>query len=684
MQTRKEPCFQFSVPLRQSQAIDGKNVKYVVAPYGSLTYTKNDRGKLLPKAQTQNGHARLVENWGSPVEMMDSDCPLCRLFAFHACDYQFVNGPMQGRSYDLCQLSVKVKHCRPLNRKRVTSVANFWYLDPTAGSPRSSSNGHGILCPVLIDPSTVDYSSIRTWLSDCRGNHAEECNLQPSEILPSLQLIDCLAFPPEVVQAQPQHRFVALSYVWGVGGVGSQFSGDSLIWRLLPRTIRDAIVVTTQLGFRYLWVDRYCIPKARTQEQIGKMDIIYAGAELVIVAAAGDTIEYGLPGIGERKRIQQQPYARIGKDLFASTLGDFNSIGLHAMPWSTRAWCFQEALLSRRRLVFTDDKVYFFCRQMLCIETLSLPFHNPQDRPLTSRVNASTDFYKWLTTRRLPSGNPEQIYDILTEYSTKDMTYESDGLNAIVGVLRAFSNSDGKVEFNSYAGLPLLGRPTRKAFLSALLWSTHTPKKRRSGGLPSWSWVGWTGSFRRDRGLRSVDDDIRVRLVKQDGCILSWKDFVKSGLLKGNPFPLSRYIELLVQTTFVHIEYVATSRIQGGGGYVIPLQHFDGGKARYAKISLDFAQTSSPKLGDESHATIVNSPTKCMMLIPPDNHQKLYGVGILLRPVGGVFERFGTVGFAYNGDVWDADGNYDSLLVDTDPKATIEGLDLKREWIRLG
>jgi hypothetical protein len=134
----------------------------------------------------------------------------------------------------------------------------------------------------------------------------------------------------------------------------------------------------------------------------------------------------------------------------------------------------------------------------------------------------------------------------------------------------------------------------------------------------------------------------------------------------------------------VQITYLATSLIQYGGAYVFPIQQFTGGKVRYAMISLDYGLSPSGKLDDELHATVVNNPTKCMVLIPPDNEQKLYGIGLLLRPVGDVFERFGSVQMDYNGNVYDAEGNYDSFLMSTDPKSTIEGLDLNREWIRLG
>ncbi|KAK0724499.1 hypothetical protein B0H67DRAFT_107151 [Lasiosphaeris hirsuta] len=41
--------------------------------------------------------------------------------------------------------------------------------------------------------------------------------------------------------------------------------------------------------------------------------------------------------------------------------------------WSTRGWTFQEAVLSRRRLVFTAELVYFECSAMNCHKSLTTP-----------------------------------------------------------------------------------------------------------------------------------------------------------------------------------------------------------------------------------------------------------------------------------------------------------------------
>lgn len=85
----------------------------------------------------------------------------------------------------------------------------------------------------------------------------------------------------------------------------------------LPATILDAITVTNRLGFRYLWVDRYCInqhDKNKAQIQINQMDLIYQKASLTLVAASSKDPPYGLPGVGHRGR-RRQLWADMGEHL---------------------------------------------------------------------------------------------------------------------------------------------------------------------------------------------------------------------------------------------------------------------------------------------------------------------------------------------------------------------------------
>lgn len=89
------------------------------------------------------------------------------------------------------------------------------------------------------------------------------------------------------MQAEAGVPWVALSYVWGHS---SGDAGPEVFPQALPNTIEDAIKVTEEMGYRYLWVDRYCIDQkeeAQKLDLIAKMDIIYRAADLTIIAAAG-------------------------------------------------------------------------------------------------------------------------------------------------------------------------------------------------------------------------------------------------------------------------------------------------------------------------------------------------------------------------------------------------------------
>lgn len=72
-------------------------------------------------------------------------------------------------------------------------------------------------------------------------------------------------------------------------------SGCCRLRRCCPFTIRnvieDALFVLKELGFRYLWVDRYCIDQGDDRDkaiQIANMNQVFANAQVTIIAAARD------------------------------------------------------------------------------------------------------------------------------------------------------------------------------------------------------------------------------------------------------------------------------------------------------------------------------------------------------------------------------------------------------------
>ena len=100
---------------------------------------------------------------------------------------------------------------------------------------------------------------------------------------------------------------MALSYVWGAANQYKtlredldQLQQEGYLDRddiAIPRTIRDAIGLVPLLRGRYLWVDSLCILQEDGEElwdQIHGMASIYANATVTIVAAQGETADYGV------------------------------------------------------------------------------------------------------------------------------------------------------------------------------------------------------------------------------------------------------------------------------------------------------------------------------------------------------------------------------------------------------
>jgi hypothetical protein len=86
---------------------------------------------------------------------------------------------------------------------------------------------------------------------------------------------------------------------------------------------------------------------------------------------------------------------------------------------------------------------------------------------------------------------------MLTQYTKRDLTYDSDALNAIVGALNTLNN--GKSGVYHIWGLPfgkidsrIAGSVTGRVHIG-IFWKHSSPRHRRVG-FPSWSSLGWKGS----------------------------------------------------------------------------------------------------------------------------------------------------------------------------------------------
>ena len=252
----------------------------------------------------------------------------------------------------------------------------------------------GIICPVVSSacessprlgtrrllPDRIDYDLLQGWYKFCAQHHGKTCAVDSKNYPEKLKVIDCRT--QSIVAATPNCLYVALSYVWGQqkSTTGSRPNSPCrniepciLSPDTIPNVIRDAMTVTLKLGWQYLWVDRYCIDQDDEAKhvQINQMDKVYSSAVITVIAAAGDNAGCGLPGVSSISR-KAQPYATIRGRLLASTMrSSQETIG--SSRWATRGWTYQEAALSKRRLVFTEEQIFYECKRMNCCEAINVP-----------------------------------------------------------------------------------------------------------------------------------------------------------------------------------------------------------------------------------------------------------------------------------------------------------------------
>jgi hypothetical protein len=335
-----------------------------------------------------------------------------------------------------------------------------------------------------------------------------------------------MADPPKVEPHPWGIKYAALSYVWGTS------DEDKEEW---PTTVLDAVAVTEEMGLQYLWVDRLCINQSDDDEKnylFSRMRTIYEEAELTIVAAAGAGAGHGLPGIHSRSRTPQAKYTLDSGNTLLSSLPDPRYEIFESDYW-TRGWTYQEGVLSNRRLVFTQNQIYWECRNMAAQESMAIPrLHNEgvlEDFMITGifkgdaysggflsdhkdliimeddeyRIDYGFPPYLEATTRAQLRGLNEHI----RAYSKRKLTHDSDALPAFMGITGMYRRSS---DLHFLYGLPVwLGKiagihsGAQITFaLTVSAWHHRTGQRRtfisepchRRTHLPSWSWAGWSGA----------------------------------------------------------------------------------------------------------------------------------------------------------------------------------------------
>jgi hypothetical protein len=290
-------------------------------------------------------------------------------------------------------------------------------------------------------------------------------------------------------------RYVALSHCWGKNQMlktenrSLEQHKQGISWNILPRTFQDAITFARRIDVRYIWIDSLCIIQDDSEDwesESAQMASIYANSFLTIVAAkAANSTEGCFAIVPERERTHNitgvDNKTGAGFTIYARpTIKHADDIeGEKFFPIASRAWCYQEQVLSPRLLHFHYCELKWECMEKTSCEC-SLADGIPHDKKehakaLTSGSNIHSLNDRW---RRM-----------VRSYVELNLTYESDRLPALSGV--------AKQMLTVRKGRYLAGLWEDSLFEDLMWWVTESdcPQARRpkEWRAPSWSWASIEG-----------------------------------------------------------------------------------------------------------------------------------------------------------------------------------------------
>ena len=154
--------------------------------------------------------------------------------------------------------------------------------------------------------------------------------------------------------------------------------------------------------------------------------------------------------------------------------------------------------VSRRRIVFTDNQVYFECHAMGYYEAIDVPYKLCQYSHTGRRNRANALGPREFQIFQSPSHS--DVYGQIQVYSSKSFTNDNDRLNGFLGLLNMFHSSQ---HVRHYWGIPILPSKQRSdgdtvelrypssEFIKGLhfIHSVRGKCMTRIFHLPSWSWT---------------------------------------------------------------------------------------------------------------------------------------------------------------------------------------------------
>ncbi|KAF1366012.1 HET-domain-containing protein, partial [Lizonia empirigonia] len=361
--------------------------------------------------------------------------------------------------------------------------------------------------PTLPEPeSAARFALLRSWLKWCDTTHA--CNQQNVTFQGAspTRLIYVGHADPEVLRLYlPKKKegvkYTALSHRWGnhpptegnprfcttdrnVRARRNRFSLSEL-----PKTLRDAVRVTRELGIEYLWIDSLCIiqwNKKDWKREAGRMEDVFASAYCTIAATSAADSKAGF-----LTRNTNTEYVRVqdaaGNQVYICAHMDDFEKDVEQAGLNKRAWVLQERVLAKRTIHFSANQTYWECGEGVHCENLTKMKSSPRKGYFLLDPSFPDRLFRSGRGRTV-----EFIHFLFENYSKRGLTKDTD---------RCFAASG--LEARIARALPCKNRRYgifQEHFHRNLLWQTSDKQTERiaytnNQEVPSWSWMTCSGGI---------------------------------------------------------------------------------------------------------------------------------------------------------------------------------------------
>ncbi|RFU32519.1 hypothetical protein B7463_g3829, partial [Scytalidium lignicola] len=321
--------------------------------------------------------------------------------------------------------------------------------------------------------------TVHEWLRECDAEHPgckAQSSLSQKSVLP-MRLLDVnqngsieYMVLVRTGTVRESLKYLALSHCWGNDHMPMRTTKQNVVdhenglrINSLPRTFRDAVIITRLLGYKYIWIDSLCIVQDDQNDwerEASKMASIFHCADIVLSAASARNSSEGC-GIDKclepatnfffpsqldyKYDTLAQTYGGPRKRLFIRR-GGITSNGIEGCPVQKRGWILQEILLAQRVLYFVNGDMIWQCHHLVQSEDGQL------SRAQTSSIFSChyggnlSNAPLYNLEKRLQIGREVHLWwDILRDFFQRKFTKSEDTLPSLAGLIdiwRGYTNDD--------------------------------------------------------------------------------------------------------------------------------------------------------------------------------------------------------------------------------------------------